>query len=104
MTRRSLKNRRAAETFDLELQGGGLKFTCTAGRFADGRLAEVFLSSHHVNSQAGIMASDHRARQPRSAVWLPARNAAQVTDAGQLWSRDIAHRHRARPLGRRAWG
>jgi ribonucleoside-diphosphate reductase alpha chain len=43
-------------TFDLEI--AGLKFTCTVGRFDDGQIGEVFLSNHHVNSQAGIMASD----------------------------------------------
>jgi hypothetical protein len=54
--RRRLQNRREATTFDLEV--GGLKFTCTVGRFDDGSIGEVFLSNHHVNSQAGIMAAD----------------------------------------------
>jgi hypothetical protein len=40
MTRMRLPNRRPAETFDL--QAGGLRYTCTIGRFPDGRLAEIF--------------------------------------------------------------
>jgi hypothetical protein len=53
--RERLPNRRPAETFDLEALG--LKFRATIGRH-DGKVGEVFLSNHRVNSQAGIMASD----------------------------------------------
>jgi hypothetical protein len=57
MSRRiRLPNRRESETFGLEAQG--LKFTCTASRFPDGRLAEVFLQSHKTHSMAGINAQD----------------------------------------------
>jgi hypothetical protein len=35
-----------------------LKFTITVGRFADGRLAEIFAVNHRASSAAGIMASD----------------------------------------------
>ena len=49
-TRTRLANRRLAETFVLEC--GGLRYTCTVGRFPDGRLAEVFLSNHKSNSAA----------------------------------------------------
>jgi hypothetical protein len=38
MTRQCLPNRRLAETFELEV--AGLRYTCTVGRFNDGRLAE----------------------------------------------------------------
>jgi hypothetical protein len=54
--RERLPNRRAAETFDLEALG--LKFRATIGRHPNGKLGEIFLSNHRVNSQAGIMASD----------------------------------------------
>jgi hypothetical protein len=54
--RRRLPNRRGALSFDIESQG--LRFTCTAGRFEDGNLAEIFVRNHKVDSHAGIMASD----------------------------------------------
>ena len=56
MIRRRLANRRACETFEFETCG--LKYVCSIGRFPDGRLGEIFLTNHRVNSQAGIMASD----------------------------------------------
>ena len=56
MTRQHLPNRRLAETFELEV--AGLRYTCTVGRFNDGRLAEVFLSNHKSNSAADISARD----------------------------------------------
>jgi hypothetical protein len=56
MTRQRLPNRRLAETFELEV--AGLRYTCTVGRFSDGRLAEVFLSNHKSNSAADTSARD----------------------------------------------
>jgi hypothetical protein len=56
MTRQRLPNRRLAETFEPTV--GTLKYTCTVGRFADGRLAEVFLSNHKSNSGADVAARD----------------------------------------------
>ena len=56
MTRARLPNRRPAETFDLEV--GGLHYTATIGRFADGHVAEVFLSNHKINSAADVSARD----------------------------------------------
>ena len=56
MTRERLSNRRPALTFDLEV--GGLRYTATVGRFADGRLAEIFLTNHKAGSQAGANARD----------------------------------------------
>jgi hypothetical protein len=35
-----------------------LRYTCTVGRFSDGRLAEVFLSNHKSNSAADTSARD----------------------------------------------
>jgi hypothetical protein len=54
--RRRLPNRRGALSFDIEAQG--VRFTCTAGHFEDGNLAELFVRNHKVDSYAGIMASD----------------------------------------------
>ena len=56
MTRRTLANRRHAETFELTV--AGLRYTCTVGRFPDGSIAELFLSSHKTNSAADINARD----------------------------------------------
>jgi hypothetical protein len=56
MTRTRLPNRRAAETF--EITAGGLNYRATVSRFADGRIAEVFLSNHKVGSQADANAKD----------------------------------------------
>jgi hypothetical protein len=54
--RERFPNRREAETFDVE--ASGLRYRATIGRYADGRLAEIFLVNHKAGSQAGIMASD----------------------------------------------
>jgi ribonucleoside-diphosphate reductase alpha chain len=56
MNRERLPNRRAAET--LEVEAGGLRYRATVGRFEDGRVAEIFLTSHKAGSMASIMASD----------------------------------------------
>jgi ribonucleoside-diphosphate reductase alpha chain len=56
MSRRRLPDRRAAETFDLEV--AGLCYVCTVGRFADGRLGEIFLQNHKSNSAADTNARD----------------------------------------------
>jgi hypothetical protein len=56
MTRQRLPNRRLAETFELEV--AGLRYTCTVGRFADGAIAELFVSSHKTSSAADINARD----------------------------------------------
>ena len=49
-------DRRPAETFDLV--AGGLKYICTVGRFADGRIGELFLGNHKSNSAADTSARD----------------------------------------------
>jgi hypothetical protein len=57
MTARArLPNRRASETFGLAC--AGLSYTCTISRFADGRVAEVFLSNHKNGSHADTAARD----------------------------------------------
>jgi hypothetical protein len=54
--RERLRNRRAAISFDFSSQG--LHFTCTSGKFDDGRLGKLFLQNNKTNSAAGILASD----------------------------------------------
>jgi hypothetical protein len=54
--RERLPNRRHSETFNLECNG--LAYTATISRFADGRLAEIFLTNHKAGSQADANARD----------------------------------------------
>jgi hypothetical protein len=54
--RTRLQNRRLAETFDLDV--GGLRYTCTVGRFPDGSIGEIFLNNHKSNSSADTAARD----------------------------------------------
>lgn len=54
--RRRLPNRRASESFTFEL--GGLRFTATLSRFADGRVAELFLNNHKAGNQSDTNARD----------------------------------------------
>jgi hypothetical protein len=56
IAREYLPNRRPALTFQFEL--GGLPYTCTLGRYSDGRLAELFIGSPKTNSAADIAARD----------------------------------------------
>jgi ribonucleoside-diphosphate reductase alpha chain len=56
MSRARLSNRRLAETFNLEV--GGLQYTATIGRYADGRIGELFLTNHRSNSAADTNARD----------------------------------------------
>src|SRR6516165_6272532 len=54
--RARLPNRRASEVFDLEV--GGLKYTASYSRFADGTIGELFLSNQKSNSAADTSARD----------------------------------------------
>jgi hypothetical protein len=54
--RRRLKNRRPSISFNFETNG--LRYTCTASFFADGRLGEVFLSNTRPSSQSDVNARD----------------------------------------------
>ena len=56
MNRHRLPNRRIAETFELDV--AGLRYTVTVGRFADGRVAEVFVQNHKPGSQSDSNARD----------------------------------------------
>jgi hypothetical protein len=55
-SRNRLPNRRPAESFEVEV--GGLRYTATVGRFPDGTLGELFLSSQKTNSSADTAARD----------------------------------------------
>jgi hypothetical protein len=54
--RARLPDRRNSITFGLECNG--LKYTCTASYFADGKLGEVFLGNHRADSHADSCAKD----------------------------------------------
>ena len=54
--RERLPNRREAETFDVEADR--LKYRATIGRYADGRLAEIFIDMSKVGSGADAAARD----------------------------------------------
>jgi hypothetical protein len=54
--RQRLPNRRVSETIAFDWLG--MAFTMTISRFADGRLAEIFLSNGRVNSHADTAARD----------------------------------------------
>jgi hypothetical protein len=56
MTRERLPNRRRSTSLEFECQG--LRFTCTYSRFADGRIAEIFITNYKAGSQAGAIACD----------------------------------------------
>jgi ribonucleoside-diphosphate reductase alpha chain len=51
-----LPNRRESEVFELE--AGGLRFTASVSRFADGRIGELFISNQKCNSAADTNARD----------------------------------------------
>jgi hypothetical protein len=57
MTARArLPNRRLCESFEVEV--AGLRYTASVGRFPDGRIGELFISNHKINSHADTNARD----------------------------------------------
>lgn len=54
--RNRLPNRRLAESFELEVER--LRYTATVGRFADGKVGELFLTNNRSNSAADTAARD----------------------------------------------
>jgi ribonucleoside-diphosphate reductase alpha chain len=56
MSRTRLPNRRLAQTFELECNG--LNYRATVGWFANGDLAEIFLTNSKPSSQSDINARD----------------------------------------------
>ena len=56
LQRNRLPNRRLCESFTFELDG--LRFTASIGRFADGRIGELFLTNHKSGNQSDTNARD----------------------------------------------
>jgi hypothetical protein len=54
--RQRLPNRRGSISFGFDVNG--LAYTATYSRFADGRVAEIFLQNHRTNSGADVNARD----------------------------------------------
>jgi hypothetical protein len=54
--RQRLPDRRVCESFSFEL--GGLRFTASVGRLADGRIGELFLTNHKSGNQSDTNARD----------------------------------------------
>lgn len=92
MTARTrLPNRRTSRTFELELQG--LRYLATFSRFADGRVAEVFLQNHKPGSQ-----SDSNARDAAVAASLALQHGCPLEALRRAVLRDPAGRA-STPLG-----
>jgi hypothetical protein len=91
-TRNRLPNRRLAEIFDFEV--AGLRYTATIGRFADGRVAEIFLNNCRANS-----AADVNARDAAIAVSFALQHGAVLEDLRCALSRDSNGRASG-PLGK----
>jgi hypothetical protein len=66
--RERLPNRRQSETFDFEF--AGLRYTCTIGRFRDGRIAEIFLAADTSPPASAVMIAF---QQSRRVAWGVAR-------------------------------
>src|SRR6185436_2913272 len=86
--RRHLPSRRPSENFTFEL--GGLKFTATVSRFADGGVAELFLNSHKAGNQ-----SDTNARDAAILLSFALQHGADLNAIRKALCRDSA----GRPLG-----
>jgi ribonucleoside-diphosphate reductase alpha chain len=89
--RRRLPDRRLAESFNIEVNG--LKYTCTVGRFSDGRLGEVFLSNHKSNS-----AADTNARDSAIVFSIAIQHGADPESIRRALCRD-SHGRASGPLG-----
>jgi hypothetical protein len=91
LNRRRLENRRPASTFDLEV--AGLRYTATVGRYADGRVGELFISSHKNGSSA-----DTNARDAAIAFSFAVQHGADPEAIRRALSRDSQGRANG-PLG-----
>jgi hypothetical protein len=86
--RECLPNRRASENYTFELQG--LRYTATVSRFADGRVAELFLNNHKAGNQV-----DTNARDAAIILSFAAQHGADVEAIRRALCRDS----QGRPLG-----
>src|SRR5262245_29801445 len=89
--RERLPNRRSTETFNLN--AGGLNFTCSFSRFADGRVGEVFINNHKTGSCADVNAAD-----AAIAVSFALQHAADLQAIARALCRD-ARDNASGPLG-----
>jgi hypothetical protein len=85
MYRQRLPSRRASETFELEV--GGLRYTCTTSRSADGKILEIFLSNHKSNSSA-----DTNARDSAIVFSIAVQSGADIETIRQALCRDAQGR------------
>jgi ribonucleoside-diphosphate reductase alpha chain len=90
VSRNRLPDRRPAETFSFAI--AGLHYVATIGRHADGRVAEVFLNNHRVNS-----AADVNARDAAIAASFALQHGADFEALRHALTRD-SHGHAAGPL------
>jgi hypothetical protein len=91
MTRARLPNRRFAETFDVS--ASSLLYTCTVGRFLDGKVGEIFLTNHKAGS-----AADVNARDAAIAVSFALQHGADLEVICRALCRD-SHGRASGPLG-----
>src|SRR6516162_11033210 len=89
--RQRLKDRRACESFELEV--GGQHFTVTVGRHADGTIGEIFLQSRKPGSQ-----SDSNARDAAVAASLALQFGCPLETLQRALLRD-SHGCPSTPLG-----
>src|SRR2546421_4997127 len=89
--RERLPNRRLGETFELEV--AGLRYTCTIGRFPDGRIGEIFLNNQKSNS-----AADANARDSAIVFSIAVQHGADVETIRRALCRDSQGRASG-PLG-----
>ena len=89
--RQRLPNRRAAETFELEI--GSLRYTATIGRYADCTVGEIFLQNHKPGSQ-----SDSNARDAAVAASLALQHGCPLETLQRALLRD-SHARPSTPLG-----
>jgi ribonucleoside-diphosphate reductase alpha chain len=89
--RERLPNRRISETFELEI--AGLRYTCTIGRFPDGRIGEIFLNNQKSNS-----AADANARDSAIVFSIAVQHGADVETIRRALCRD-SHGDASGPLG-----
>ena len=89
--RRPLADRRICETFEIEV--GGLRYSATVGRYADGAIGEIFLQNHKPGSQ-----SDSNARDAAVAASLALQFGCPLETLQRALLRD-SHGRPSTPLG-----
>ena len=92
MNRQTLPNRRRSELYDFENEGIG--FTGTVSRYADGRVAEIFLDAHKPGSGVGTAARDIGV-----AASIALQYGAPIDTLRKALTR-LSDGHAAGPLGR----